>query len=209
MKNNFIDRLEANLKLPLPGLQAQAKMAFGDGRLNYDLSKIPKDVRPAGVLVHLYIKNEEWYLTLMRRTDRGGRHGGQVSFPGGGLEDSDKNLSEAALREANEEVGILPKQVTLLGELTNLYIPVSNSMVYPFVGYSLTPPNYDIDPMEVKEVIEVPLAHLQNPSNIKKTSIPFPGNIILKNVPYFDVFGNVVWGATAMMLSEFLEILEK
>ena len=82
-------------------------------------------------------------------------------------------------------------------------------MVYPFVGYSLTPPSYNIDPMEVKEVIEVPLAHLQNPSNIKTTSMPFAGNIILKNVPYFDVFGNVVWGATAMMLSEFLEIVEK
>ncbi len=201
----LISILEQKLNLPLPGRTAHLKMA---GRLPLYQKELspPDNVRVAGVLVHLYQKDNDWYLTLMERTDHG-PHSGQISFPGGGVEENDKNLTATALREAQEEVGISPQDVTILGHLTPLHIPVSNSIAHPTVGYSKQAPLYSPDPKEVKSVIEAPLSHFFLPENLKARDMTVGNGFLLKQVPYFDINGHVVWGATAMMLSEFFELV--
>ncbi len=205
-EDNFIDHIKAVFKQELPGRQAQLNMST---RLpQYQQERIPPDnARVAAVLVHLYY-DQEWKLTLMERTNRG-PHSGQISFPGGGVEKQDSNLTDTALREAQEEVGIYPDQVEILGKLTPLYIPVSNSLVHPFVGYSDIPPNYVLDPTEVQSVIEASFADFLNPDILKHRDLKVGRGLTLKDVPYFDINGYVVWGATAMMLSEFLVAFKK
>ncbi|MEL6862853.1 MAG: CoA pyrophosphatase, partial [Bacteroidota bacterium] len=136
------------------------------------------------------------------------RHSGQVSFPGGRYEPEDKSLASGAIREAQEEVGINPSDIQLLGRLTELYIPVSNFLVHPFVGFVNHRPSFIPQESEVAEILEVPLSHLLDPMNTRTTKIHLPQNVILSDVPYYHVAQKVVWGATAMMLSEFLEVVE-
>ncbi|MEM7101563.1 MAG: CoA pyrophosphatase [Bacteroidota bacterium] len=204
----FINTLREVLSEPLPGREIQYKMAH-HGREDHEAKIKPgPDVRVAGVLALLYPKNAELYLTLMRRTARG-PHSGQVSFPGGGVEPEDENLEATALREAWEEVGIEPDDVEILGKLSSLFIPVSNALVNPFVGYSNKIPDYVIDPEEVQYVIEAPICDFLNIENIRNTNIEISEHLILKEVPYYHIRENVIWGATAMMMSEFLNIINQ
>ncbi len=202
----LIPHLQERLQAPLPGPEAQYRMAHAV-RGKYQLSSA--DARVACVLLALYPKASDWHLVLIQRvsSNPNDRHGGQISFPGGGYEATDGSLENGALREAEEEVGILPQDVNLLGRLTELFIPVSNFMVHPFIGHLDYAPQFVPQPSEVQEIIEVPLSTLRNPNNRQLTEIRISNNMTLKNVPYFDVNGRVVWGATAMMLNEFLELL--
>ena len=134
-------------------------------------------------------------------------HSGQISFPGGRYEESDNTLEYCALRETEEEVGVSIDEVTVIGQLSELYIPVSNFQVYPFVGYVKSTPIFVPQPSEVQHVIEVPIEMLKDVSNQKTIDYRVRKNIILKNTPYFDFYGNMVWGATAMMLSEFRAVV--
>lgn len=205
-QDNFIPLVKKVLGEQLPGRSAQLKMSTRLPQYKEEIEP-PADVRVAAVLVHLY-HDSEWRLTLMERTNRG-PHSGQISFPGGGVEQQDTGLIDTALREANEEVGIISDQVQILGKLTPLYIPVSNSLVHPFVGYSEESPNYQLDPEEVKSVVVADLADFFNPDKLKQRSITVGNGFRLKDVPYFDINGHVVWGATAMMLSEFFVALDQ
>ncbi len=204
----LIEGVRRQLTEPLPGVEAQYRMASYT-RKNIELRNIkPRhDVRVAAVLAMFYPKDGAPHISLMQRTDRG-THAGQVSFPGGGVEEQDKDLPDTALREAQEEVNIQPDDVQILGKLTPLHIPISNSMVHPIVGYSLVVPNYVPDPAEVKAIIEAPLADFLNPDKLKLTDMRVPGGYILKDTPYFDIKDYVVWGATAMMMNELLEVIK-
>jgi len=204
-KDNFVQHVQAILQEELPGRPAQLKMSsrLPSYRKEY---KIPDNVRVAGVLVHLYY-DHEWKLTLMERTNRG-PHSGQISFPGGGVEEQDDSLIATALREANEEVGIIPEQVEILGKLSTLYIPVSNSLVHPFVGYSPEPPNYVLDPNEVQTVIEARFIDFFDPEKRSQQDITIANGYRLKEIPGFDINGHTVWGATAMMMSEFITAIQ-
>jgi 8-oxo-dGTP pyrophosphatase MutT (NUDIX family) len=178
---------------------------------------IPVDCREAGVLLLLYpgVTNSrnstkgaqsELYLTLIRRTDYpGGVHSGQISFPGGRRE-GQETLQTTALREAQEETGILPDTLSIIGQLSPLYVPASNFCIYPFVAFSSVRPVLQPDPIEVAELIEVPLSLLLDPT-IRKERTRYLNNYGERLVPYFDVYGHQVWGATAMMLEEFLTLL--
>jgi 8-oxo-dGTP pyrophosphatase MutT (NUDIX family) len=159
------------------------------------------------VLLLLYPKDGQIFLPLMKRPDYDGTHGGQVSFPGGKREENDKSLIETALREGHEEVGIVMEDVKLLGNLSQHYITASNFKVLPVVGYVNYAPSFIPDRYEVEEVLEVNLGHLLNKNTLKKKEILVRKkyNIV---TPYFDVDGHVVWGATAMMLSEFLTLIK-
>lgn len=205
-EDNFINQVNAVFKAELPGREAQLNMSTRLPQYQKEQTP-PANVRVAAVLVHIYY-NQEWKLTLMERTNRG-PHSGQISFPGGGVEDQDSNLIDTALREAQEEVGILPQDVEILGKLTPLYIPVSNSLVHPFVGYSTNLPSYVLDPEEVQSVIVASFADFFNPEKLKERNLTVGNGFRLKDVPYFDINGHVVWGATAMMMSEFLVALQK
>lgn len=206
MQDEFIDILLKRFKQPLPGRDAQLKMAHVTRRLYQSFSATKP--QKAGVLALLFMKNEEVHVLIIERMQAGGdKHGGQLGFPGGKYEPNDKTLLDTAVREAEEEVGIPSTEVNVLGPLTTLYIPVSNFLVHPFVGYLNNTPKYQLQEKEVKAVLEVPLSHLMNPENKRTTDIRIGKNLILKNVPYFDVEGKVLWGATAMMLSELIEVM--
>jgi len=208
MDANFIDRLAKKLQEPLPGEVAQFKMAHIARR---NRVTPPEHAREAGVLALFYPRGSEWYIVLIERvsSNRNDRHGGQISFPGGKREVQDPTLKDTALREAEEEVGVSAQKVELLGELTELYIPVSNFKVQPHVGFVAHTPDFSPEVKEVQAVLEIPFDHFLNAANRKHIDLKIAQNLTLRNVPYFDVLGKVVWGATAMMMSELLEILEK
>lgn len=175
-------------------------------RIQQLLSHSPKtDVRESSVLILLYpgaANPESAMIVLMLRSEYGGVHSGQISLPGGKSEPGDKDRAATALREAQEEIGIEPSNVHLLGSLTDLYIPPSNFLVTPILGYQNTAPSFKADPSEVAEIIEIPLAELLNEANVCLRKMKLSVGISLK-VPAFCIDGHIIWGATAMILSEF------
>lgn len=206
----FISKLKEHLLRPLPGIDAQLKMmSTGLRKKDPDMYvKAAEDAKKACVLLLLFQKEGAWHTALMERPESPYAHSKQISFPGGGLEAFDADLAAAALRETEEEFGIPKQDITLIGRLSQLYIPVSGYLVHPFVGYLEQAPDYTPDPKEVAEVIEVKIEDLIDPNLRKLTKIEMSSGFTLKDVPYFDLKEKVVWGATAMMLNEFSEILE-
>ncbi|MCH2046601.1 MAG: CoA pyrophosphatase [Saprospiraceae bacterium] len=208
---NLIERLEQRLRGELPGLDAQTKMlsirSYSPGYLeDYE---IPDNHKTAAVMVLVYQKDGVWHTALMQRPPSPYPHSRQVSFPGGGQENDDPSLEFTALRETEEEFGIDREKIEVINKLTPLYIEVSNYLVHPFVGHIKEAPRFVPEEAEVAEILEIPLIHLLDSNRRKRTDIKLPSSdTVLKNVPYFDLAQRNVWGATAMMLSEFVAILE-
>lgn len=202
----FIDNIKKSLQKELPGADAQYRMAHAVRRT---YAPPPENARRAAVLALLYPKNQEWFLVLIQRqaTNPNDPHSGQISFPGGKMEPDDPSIQFTALREAEEEVGVVAQKIHILGALSELFIPVSNFIVSPFVGYLDHQPTFTPQETEVKQVLEIPFSALEDNANIKTTRMKFGKNIILQDVPYFDIAGQVIWGATAMILSELLDTL--
>ncbi|MCU4164265.1 NUDIX hydrolase [Carboxylicivirga caseinilyticus] len=205
MSNQTQILLEAFRK-PLPGKKAQSLMA-PSVRFTGKVLPEPNKARESSVLILLYVKEGNWYLPLMKRSVYKGAHSGQVSFPGGKTEDGDTCYFNTAIREAEEEIGIVGKDVSYVGELTSLYIPNSNFVVYPQVGVLPYAPEFKPDPREVDVLIEAPLSQLANPQNIKCFSRKI--NDIVVEAPFFSLNDFEIWGATAMILSEFLQVLKE
>ncbi len=169
-----------------------------------------KKVTYAATLLLLYEKNNETYFTLIKRPEYNGTHSGQISFPGGKLENNETS-QEAALRETQEEIGIKHCDIKIITKLTQLYIPPSNMLVTPYVGYLDYAPTCRPDPQEVASILEVPLTNLFNDELVKtkKIKVGKHSKTPLKiEVPYFDFANEIIWGATAMILSEVKEILK-
>jgi 8-oxo-dGTP pyrophosphatase MutT (NUDIX family) len=202
---HFLELLRDELQKPLPGVEAQNKM-MPISRLKMSL-EIPDNVKNGAVLLMLYLKNNKLSICFIRRATDGGVHSGQIGFPGGKKDETDKDLIETALREANEEIGIIPEKIQLLGKLSDLYIPVSNYIVYPFVGFYSQKPKFILNKSEVDELLEVSLNMLINPVHCTLSEITV-NNSRLK-VPCYNFDSHKIWGATAMILSEFIQILEK
>lgn len=196
----FIKQLQDRLLAPLPGPEAQYKMAHGSRK---GLHGHPMDAKQAGVLALLYPKAEDWHVVFIERvSNHKDRHSGQISFPGGRFETSDQTLANTALREAEEEIGITQKDVQVLGALSKLYIPVSNFLVHPYVGFIDYTPSFLPEASEVADIIETPFKTFLNKENVAQKAIHLPGNLILEDVPHFNVENKVIWGATAMMMNE-------
>ena len=136
-------------------------------------------------------------------------HSKQISFPGGRFEETDQHLLQTARRETYEEFGIPESDIQTVGQLSGLYIPVSNFWVQPYVGYIPIEPVFQIDPVEVDALIEVPLSTLLHPQTRTTRDIATHQGHILRDMPCFVVDEKIIWGATAMMLQEFLHILNK
>lgn len=200
---NFIQNLKNRLNQSLPGRDAQAEMSPSVERIKKPASK---DARVACVLALFYPKDNKLNMVFIERASNNpnDRHRGQIGFPGGKLEDSDVSLLAGALREAEEEVGVKSSDVQVLGGLTELYIPVSNFKVHPFVGYLPYTPTFIAQESEVKEVLEIPFERFLNDSVRKRKDMKMSNNFTLPQVPYFDVKEQVIWGATSMMLSELI-----
>lgn len=162
--------------------------------------------RLGGVLVLLFCKDESLHIVLTRRRDDLTFHAGQISFPGGRNE-KPETLLDTALRETEEEVGIAAMDLEMLGALTPIYIPPSDYEVYPYVAWFSNGelPVFRAAPQEVAEIIEAPLATLLNQASRGEESWNFNGQQVV--VPFFAVQGSKIWGATAVMLSEFVERL--
>jgi 8-oxo-dGTP pyrophosphatase MutT (NUDIX family) len=208
---SFINALQKRLGNPLPGWDAQKKMASLSRPENRDFFnfKVPGDWKTAAVLCLLFPQNGEWHIALMQRTvNKHDKHSGQISFPGGRYEKEDTDYAFTALRETEEEFGVPMADIEILGKLTPLPVPASNFMVYPYVGYCKTTPTFKPDASEVANILKPSIQHLLDPANLKTKDWSDPSGWQLKNIPYFDVDNKIVWGATAMMLSEFLEIVK-
>ena len=203
MTENWKEKLEAELKKELPGVEAQLRMS---PEVRRPVS-VEYPLKNAGVLILLYPDRNRICTVFIKRTEYEGVHSGQVSLPGGMFKEEDGSLMHTALREANEETGIDIRSVTILGKLTPLHIPVSNVNVHAYVGVTGSRPVFIHDPAEVQYLIEESLGELLNEVNHKTKSMTLLGNEVV--VPYFDIKGNHIWGATAMIISEFSEILKK
>ncbi len=207
-EKNFVETLRARLAEPLPGQAAQFKMAFKRRILDAERYASPENPKIAAVLHLLHWRDGAWRTMLIRRVAHPlDRHGGQISFPGGRFEESDGDLAVTALRETEEEIGIPASQIELLGRLTELYIPVSNFLVHPFVGVLRGDVELRPQPGEVEAVLTPAMADFHQLEARKIMDLTIGEGVVLREVPYFEVEGHVVWGATAMILSEFLEVL--
>ena len=199
-----LETVRAALQLPLPGHAARQSMS--PRPRPGDRPDLPLHCPHEGaVLVLLYRRAGELRLPLTLRTERGESHRGQVSLPGGAREPQDRSFAETALREAQEELGIAPQAVEILGALTPLYIPVSQFCVHAYVGH--TPRAFALrpDPNEVAQVLEASLDHLLDPATRRIEVHERDGQRY--EIPIYPVGDQRVWGATAMILAEFLEMV--
>lgn len=167
---------------------------------------LPENHRKSGVLLLFYPDGKSTFFPLIKRPEYLGFHSGQVGFPGGKMELEDENIIQTALREAEEEVGVVRSSVQVLGTLSDLYIPASNFLVSPVVGFLEKRPDMVPEAKEVSRIIHTELPILLNPE-IRKQKILELGPNIRLDTPYFEIEREVVWGATAMILSELIHLL--
>jgi len=198
---NKFNQIKFGLNKSLPGKASQNKMAPAARR-----SKIKSRFFQRGsILILLYPDNNELCTVFIKRTIDNTPHSGQISFPGGRFEAGDKSLKETALREAQEEIGVLASEVEIIGRLTPLHVDVSNIDVTPYVGVSGKKPVFKTDPGEVDFIIEVKISELFNDDIIQNKIIVIDDYKV--EAPGYNIRNNYIWGATAMILSELLDIM--
>jgi 8-oxo-dGTP pyrophosphatase MutT (NUDIX family) len=205
--DQFLQNIPHLQTVPLGGLDAQFKLA-PKMRLRYDAQKIKASNPKTAAVLALFYPNEQGEATflLTQRASYKGTHSAQISFPGGKIEENDRSLFDTALREAYEEVGIDRKSVTQLREMTEVFIPPSNFLVTPFIGFTREKPNF-ITNEEVASIIEVPVTDLLDDRNID-TVLMNTSYMKEVEVPCFRLHDHIVWGATGMILSEMKEMLK-
>ncbi len=203
----WVDGLKSQLQGELPGRKAQFEMANIFRDPDYT---IPEDARHAGVMILLFPYEGQIHTTFIHRTAHNPNdpHSGQVSFPGGKRDETDDSMLACALRETEEEIGVPVGDIQVLGGLTQLYIPVSHFNVHPFVGYVPEKPKFSLQESEVRSVLNLPLMHFFEDGNLDRCDITVR-SFTMKDVPYFRAGENRIWGATAMILNEFLSVWRK
>lgn len=204
--DRFSAQLVKGIAQGLPGMDAQYALV-PPNRLRPDLAlvKLENNPRLAGVLALFYPIDNTPHLVLMKRNTYPGVHSGQISLPGGQIEPHDANIVATALRETFEEIGVAKQHIEVVGQLTELYIPPSNYLVQPVIGFARSRPDFVPDTKEVNRILEIPFGVFAMPENLKDTLVDARG--ITLRVPAFTVDGEIIWGATAMILSELLALL--
>lgn len=195
--------IERGFTQPLPGEAAQARLAPRPRR-EWPAGFDYRSIREAATLLLVFPIDARAHVVLTVRAGTLERHGGQVSMPGGVI-DPGETRQQAALREAHEEIGVDPGSVRVLGLLTPLDITVSGFRLHPVVGVSAERPCFTPAPGEVERVLEIDLDHLLNPASMASRDVLRDGRTL--TLPAFLVDGVEVWGATAMVLAEFLALL--
>jgi 8-oxo-dGTP pyrophosphatase MutT (NUDIX family) len=198
-----LDRLRSAWQRPLPGLDAQLRMAPSP-RLGWDPLKFPDGARDGAALLLVYPHDDTLHFTLTVRGTGLRNHTGQVSLPGGRV-DEGETFEQAALRETEEEIGVDPRSVEVLGPLTPLHIPISGYILHPVVGFATMRPAFQRAEWEVARIIEAPVSMLSDARVVKREmrTRSVNGQSIEVDVPFYDIDGEKVWGATAMVLAEF------
>lgn len=193
--------LRVRLAETLPGVEAQMRFAPAPPRAGWTLGEFPQTARQAAALLLIYPGDRGPTLPLTVRASGLARHAGQISLPGGAV-DPGETLAQAATREASEEIAVDPAEVVVLGELTPVYVLVSGFTLHPVVGVTHRRPQFVASPGEVAEILEVSLEDLRDASSIRRGTRIREG--VAVEYPYFDLLGHQVWGATAMILGEFI-----
>ena len=201
----FISYLGERLQLALPGLDAQLRLVPANRINEFKGIKSPPNAKQSSVLVLFYPYQNDIGILLIKRAKDQSVHSRQISFPGGKKEDTDTDLKETALRETFEEVGIATEKVTIIGSLSKLYIPPSNFDVYPHVGYINYDPVLNTN-SEVEKVLKVKLSELTDPNLLIEKSVKGRDGQ-QHEVPCYFIQNEIIWGATAMMLSELIAII--
>lgn len=199
----FNEWLVERIQKDLPGFSAQVKMTRHLHRP--PISAAPDNVKLSGVLLLLHSQKKSPHLLFIKRTEDNGPHSGQMAFPGGKKEKDDASLMHTAFREAKEEININPTSVQLLGELTPLYVPVSNFLIHPFIAWDQENDYWENSPYEVQSIHSYPLDLIFKSK--KETSIYLPiYRQSIKTIAYVMPDENIIWGATAMILAELEEL---
>lgn len=204
---NFVSRLEERLRQPLPGASAHDIMRatpVGPVRPNFRHSS---PARPGAVLICLYEEDEEIKFPLIKRTEYAGTHSGQVSLPGGKCEPGEDTVT-TALREAGEEIGINRAGLRIIGTLSDFFVIPSNFIVTPVVAVASAVPLLQPDPREVTRILTGKLWEISRQDAIRHKEIMVGGTWQMM-APHFEIEGEVVWGATAMMLNELCHVVRE
>lgn len=201
----WIARLQTALNAPLPGAAAQRKMAPQPRSLHAPAGSPP---RPAAVLLLLTpLADGEVALLFTRRTLTVAHHKGQICFPGGRRDAADASVMQTALRETEEEIGVPPTEIVILGQLTPLYVRASDHLIHPVVGWIPRLPALSPNPAEVAQVLLFPVRALLDPQTVSTCTYSSGEQSV--TAPCYTVEGHAIWGATAMMTSELLEIIRR
>ncbi|RZJ54847.1 MAG: CoA pyrophosphatase [Flavobacterium sp.] len=206
---DFLQYVPNIIPVKLPATSSHLKMApkeRAEGLKNLDINAL--NPRMAAVMMLIYPKNKETHLVLIVRNAYNGVHSSQIAFPGGKFETTDSGFEETALRETHEEVGILPEKIKIIKEFSPMFIPPSNFLVHPFLGIATEELTFYPDVREVASVIELPLSVFLDDEIMIEATLPatsYGSNIV---VPAFNIQNHIVWGATAMILSELRDVLK-
>jgi 8-oxo-dGTP pyrophosphatase MutT (NUDIX family) len=190
---------------PLPGAEAQWRFAPRPARAGWAPDQRPDTARQAAALVLMYARDGRAHLPLTVRHHALPQHAGQVSLPGGAI-DPGESPEAAALREAEEEIGVPRAAVRILGSLSSLWVPVSNFVIQPIIGVVDHTPAFHVHHREVSSLLEVPVDALRQPDTLRSMRRVRDG-ITLEYLA-FSVAGHTVWGATAMILGEFVAMCD-
>ncbi len=212
MHTHFISRLSERLRQPLP-YQSQTGLEVllpSFQKIDSFQEFFQSTPRICAVMLALYNLDNELHIPfILRPAHEKGAHGGQISFPGGGRDETDPHLEFTALREMREEIGVELSENHILGKLSDIYVPPSHSLVTPVVAFSEKPFTYKPDPKEVAEVVSIPLAILTDPRNHKIEPITLIDGRTKVQMPVYYYEGHRIWGATARILSELLLVIEQ
>jgi len=203
-----IDEIKIRLTKPLPGLQSHLKMAPPTRKAELEAAREAMPfAKKSAVMILLFHEDEKLKVVFIRRSFYVGIHAGQMAFPGGRFEETDGTVEETAFREIEEEIGLTRDKIELVGRITDIYVPPSNFLISVFVGYLSEKPVYKPDEREVAEIIEVDFDEFLKPENITVKTFHVPSANHSVTAPCYQTPRCDIWGASAMVVSELVDIL--
>ena len=203
--NILIEEITEKFKQPLPGITAHLELA--PYRKAYSKNIKYNNPTMASTLLLLYPYSNSINFCLTQRNKYNGPHSNQISFPGGKKE-GNESLETTALRETEEEIGIKQNKIEILGKLTNVYVPPSNMLIHPYVGYLNELPKFKTNEREVKKLINIDFTELLKKDIIQKKQMKLGDKKQEIEVPYLAIKNEIVWGATSVILNEFRKMLQ-